>query len=158
MEISKEAYMRQLEAEGWEVSAVQLDEIEFPQIVTTTVVTATTTLTEAIRISPPSGAEVRLFKGDRLWLYIGAGAAELLTVDKIAITRQRANADENRLASGIYDSFDNRDDETVWRWQRNVKVLPADRLLIKIAPTVTTTQTLFSMDALILIRKGEGGV
>ena len=154
METTIEAVIRQLEAEGKDVSDVQLNELEFSQIVTTTQVTAQTTLAEAIRISPPSGSEVFIVKGARLSLYIGDGSGTMNAASNVAITRLRANADENRIASGLYDTFDNLDDETIYRFKRNVLVTPADRLLVKIAPVTTTTQIKFSLDALIIMKRG----
>lgn len=154
MEVTIEDLIKQLQAEGKDVSDVQLNETEFAQIVTTTAVAASTTLTEAIRISPPSGSEVYIPKGSRLFLYIGDGSASMNTASDVAITRLRANADENRIASGIYDTFDNADDENIYRFKRNVRITAADRLLIKIAPVTTTTQTKFSLDALIIMHSG----
>lgn len=154
MERTIEDIIRQLQAEGKDVSDVQLNESEFSQIVTTTQVAATTTLTEAIRIAPPSGSEVFIPKGARLFLYIGDGTATMNVASNVAITRLRANADENRIASGIYDSFNNLDDETIYRFKRNVLVTPADRLLVKIAPVTTTTQIKFSLDSLIIMKRG----
>lgn len=154
METTIEDLIRQLQAEGKDVSDVQLNETEFSQIVTTTNVAATASLTEAIRISPPSGSEVFVVKGARLFLYIGDGSGTMNAASNVALTRLRANADENRIASGIYDSFNNLDDETIYRFKRNVLVTPADRLLVKIAPVTTTTQIKFSLDALIIMKRG----
>lgn len=154
MEYTIESLIQQLQAEGKDVTEVELNETEFAQIVTITQVAATTTLTECIRIAPPSGSEVYVPKGARLFLYIGDGGSTMNKASDVAITRLRANADENRVGSGVYDKFDNLDDETVYRFKRNVLVTPADRLRIKIAPVTTTTQVKFSLDALIIMKRG----
>lgn len=146
--------MKRLIAEGNEVDDAQLNETEFGQIVTTTQVAATTTLTEAIRISPPSGSEVLIPQGSRLFLYIGDGTGSMNVASSVSVTRERANGSVNRIASGLYDMFDNLNDDQVYRFTRSVRVTAADRLLINIAPVTTTTQIKFSLDALIIMKRG----
>jgi len=146
--------MKRLIAEGNEVDDAQINESEFGQIVTTTQVTASTTLTEAIRISPPSGSEVLIPQGARLFLYIGDGTGTMNAASDVSITRERANGSVNRIASGLYDMFDNLNDEQAYRFTRSVRVTAADRLLINIAPVTTTTQIKFSLDALIIMKRG----
>jgi len=146
--------MKRLIAEGNEVDDAQINESEFGQIVTTTQVAASTTLTEAIRISPPSGSEVLIPQGARLFLYIGDGTGTMNAASDVSITRERANGSVNRIASGLYDMFDNLNDEQAYRFTRSVRVTAADRLLINIAPVTTTTQIKFSLDALIIMKRG----
>ncbi len=151
---TKNELIKQFIAEGKEVDDTQINETGFPQVVTTTTVTATDTLTEAIRISPPSGSEVLIPKGARLFLYIGDGTGSMNTSSDVSITRERANGGVSRIGSGIYDMFDNANDDQVFRFPRSVLVTAADRLLINIAPKTTTTQTKFSLDALIIMGRG----
>lgn len=152
--ISKEQYISQLEREGWEVSDTTLNVDDFTQIVTTTTSVAATK-TAIITIQPPSGSQVRVLKGGKVWIYTGSNAAEINDFQTVNITRERADGDENKIDSGIYEEFKKRDEETVHRFKRNVLVLPSSKLKINVTPDVaTTTQaTKFALDCLILQQK-----
>ncbi len=152
--VTKEQYIQQLEREGWEVSDTTLNVDDFTQIVTTTTAVANTK-TAVITIQPPSGSQVRILKGGKVWLYAGGAASEINDFQSVNITRERADGDENKLDSGIYEEFKKRDEETVHRFKRNVLVLPSSKLKINVTPDVaTTTQgTKFALDCLILQQK-----
>lgn len=154
-QITEEEYIAQLQREGWEVSKVQLNEDEFDKIVTISSASANV-LTEVIAISPPSGAELRILRGYRFWVYGGGTAGEWdPTLTDIRVTRLRADGTEDRIASGIYDNFNNKDEETVYRFDRNIMVTPADTLRIKVkADKATTTSGVkFALDCLILQKR-----
>lgn len=152
--ISKEQYIAQLEREGWEVSDTTLNVDDFTQIVSTTTAVAATS-TDIITIQPPSGSEVRILKGGKVWIYAGGNAAEINDFQTVRILRERADGDENKIDSGIYEEFKKRDEETVHRFKRNVLVLPSNKLKINVTPNIaTTTQgTKFALDCLILQKK-----
>lgn len=151
---TKEDYIRALQREGWEVSDVTLNEEEFTQIVTTAAGVAATS-SDIITIQPPSGSEVHIPKGSKVWVYIGGGAANINDNANIRVLRERADGDVNKIDSGVYVEFNRRDEETVHRFKRNTIVLPAHKLKIQVTPDIATTTagTKFALDCLILQKK-----
>lgn len=151
---TKEDYIRALQHEGWEVSDITLNEEEFTQIVTTAAGVAATA-SDVITIQPPSGSEVHIPKGGKLWVYLGGAASTINDNSNIRVLRERADGDVNKIDSGVYEEFRQRDEEKVHRMKRNTIVLPSHKLKIRVDPDIATTTagTKFALDALILQKK-----
>lgn len=151
--LTKEEFIKTLEAEGWEVTDTKINETDFPNLVTLSDGTANK-MSELIRIAPPAETRVYILPGARMFVYFG-GAAEAGDYDRVAMTLLKVNSVEVPIDSGVYANFKQVTEEDIYRFKRGIVVVPGNRFRIKCnsSETLSKDNTKFSIDALIAQKK-----
>lgn len=149
--IDLQGYIGALEREGRRVSNVMLNEVDFPQFVNTHNVPSGT-LGEIITIQPHSGYELHIPVGAKFSLSLTGFGNEVSDISDVRILRDRADGERTMIASGYYEQFKQRYEETMFRFPRNLLVLPGHRLGIQVNPDIEVPRGYirFYLDTLVV--------